>query len=280
MLFENIINEVLSIADIVDKKSILIKKVILDDAKTIEWENSEIDPDIKYKSHSFKSDLLIDLCPNITDISYNCINFPDEKMYREHYYEFFSDETSHINIDNRVFLIQFSIVNDNILVSDFDSSIYHELEHLYQLNKAKDNYILKDGKYRLALKFLNDNNSDLSALANFIYLTSKPELDANINGLYAYLKKHKPQFAIEFTNSPVVANEKYYIDLYYQQVYKMDDDNDAFRLFQVNKKWCIDRYNNSIKYLFKKIGKIYTRYRAFESKFKPFFRKPMPKYLV
>lgn len=276
-IFKDIINEVLSIANIVDKKSDAIKKAILDNANTIEWHNDNYEPMIKYKTNSFETDLLADLNPNIKHISYNYVYFPDEQMYRK-YHDTLLDKGSYVN--NNIFSIEFASINGNILVSEFEGSIYHELEHLYQIKKAQENYILKNGRYRLALRFLNDEDSDLSILANFIYLTSKPELDANINGLYAYIKKYKPETILKFMNSPVVCNEKYYIDFYYKQVTELNDNSASFKVFQVDKNWCMNRYKKTTDYLINKLGKIYTRYLTFEAKFNPYFRKPLPKYLI
>lgn len=168
------------------------------------------------------------------------------------------------------------MIDGKIITSTFESNIFHEVEHAFQMYKSRK--LLYNNIYDLSQKYMDSEDNYLHVLACLIYLTIQFEVDANINGLYPYLIDKQYKTPDEVLNCPYVQNEIGTINQFYNEMmsWKNDEGEYAFKIFGHGKKWFIDKYNKAIKRFKEKVGKLFTRQLIIKEifltdrKYKPF----------
>lgn len=264
-MVRQIIKEELSIAKTVEDKSVQIKNQILNDMQNVDWITKNRLRNVQIKRNSFRTNVFDDLNLPVNYIQYECFKFQNLEQYQQ-YYQFFDIES---NVGNDFMLISFVMIGDDILTSSFESSIYHEVEHIYQKFKSSTN--LTDGIYQKALQYLDNNDNEyLNTLAWLTYLTTQFEIDANLNGLYPYIVQKKYKTADDIVNCPYVQQLLQNIDFFYKKMMSWPINNDslkAFKEFGKPRWWFTKRYKNSIKRFKEKIPKIAAKFLINENIF-------------
>jgi hypothetical protein len=107
------------------------------------------------------------------------------------------DENNKLN--NVIIQINFPILNGRIVTNLFNSAIFHEVEHLYQIYRTKYNKIHKNtqkrqNNYKNAFNILQNNSNPNTyevKIATLIYLSNTMEQDAFSSQLYAFFKANR-----------------------------------------------------------------------------------------
>ena len=189
---KDLIFEKLSISDTVLEESNRIKRIIISDLNLNkdnfirQW---VIDEDFVYRLEKYielnNGDYIFD---KINKIHYIVVNFENEEAFRKHFAYF--NFGGQLNLDSNILTIVFFEINDEINHKFLNSTLYHEIHHMYQ-DMLYDNGTQISDLYKSAMKIINSDyhkrHSVEYELASLIYFFDKKEIEANMESLYQEL---------------------------------------------------------------------------------------------
>lgn len=145
---------------------------------------------------------------------------------------------------------------------DFDSSIQHEVNHIFQYaNGASKN----ENLYEKAVNVCSNKNSTYNekVLAYLLYLAFRTKQDSFVNQYYAYLKQNNVSWDEVYDYFPDDDGNPYskFLDYYYEVSEMNISDDEIKNLFGITKKQYMIRIYNSDKRMRNKMMKAAAKYR-------------------
>lgn len=197
LLFEKIINDINNI--IVENLSIAneLAKSAYDVTNEIENDIKNVRPIItKIRGVTFKRNTIsvnVEAISQVVKITYWYYNFMTEELKRKELHKIkFRDKVD----ENSITITIISVAGD-IDSNSLHDSIYHELEHMYQLQKRGKEFITdKDNIYYYAHILMNKLpiHSYGYMIATCLYLSEAFEQDAYVNGMYGTVMSRVKNF--------------------------------------------------------------------------------------
>ena len=197
---DNILNERLSIASEVKDCANYLCNLLCEKFKQGEFKNVNTEEWVlynedgwpfkayaEYYTYSFKADAYVhEKIENATDISCTIINFKSEEEFRGIYGQI--AEVGDVDINTLKLHVVAPSVNGTIRQDLLVEILFHELEHLYQLNKGQQ--IASRRLMSVAQNLLQDNNSKISnCIGKLLYFLDTMEINSKINEIYTQLKE-------------------------------------------------------------------------------------------
>lgn len=229
-----------------------------------------------------------------TTIEYDFINYENKELCN-----LYNDElkktlkAKNKSISNYMYLYIISIDN-YIMPHTLDDTIYHELEHIFQQNMMGKPFSSAN-LYQLALELKESNNVIAKCVGNIIYLSTKYEQDAYINGLYGLLKAENDiNYCVKTSD---VYQALILLKEYYKTLSSIDRTSNDFvkvmellKPYNINYNKLIKKCNDSINIINRKIARVIAKYRnenpvVYEHeiiRYSPFFKSSPPyhRYLI
>lgn len=187
--------------------------------------------------------------------------FEDKEDYSHH--KFYLNTNCSANFEKAKLDLRLVTINGEPN-EEFNSSIQHEVNHLYQYaNGASKNKKLYDKIVTVA----NDKKSSIAdrRIAFALYLTFTTEQDSFTNQYFAYLQQNKVPFNKIFDYFPEDDGNPYnqFLDLYDELDQMRLDDEHLINLFGINKRQLFLRLNNADKRIRNKLMKAAMRYEKY-----------------
>lgn len=244
----NKINEELGVSDIVSEASNSILFLIIKHNKTLPRNN--------FKTGNFKY-----LFQGKTiNVSYDLYYVENKKNA---YATVPSNKAFSRKIDKTTYILKTSVVyikeiNEYI---DYNGSIQHEMEHIYQMIKSGTPLLKKQNSinfYQIANQIIRNGDLYRKIVGTVIYYACKFEKDAFVNGIYKQIIDNPYSNPYEIlkqttTYQNIQVINKYVIET---NVYQSKYEEIVSKYFNKNYKWFYNLTNKVVKEYINKIGKV------------------------
>ena len=124
------------------------------------------------------------------------INYRFYEIWRRLHQKYETDKSAYIDKEKKIILKNTVSIENDIVVSTFENSLQHELQHYFDVEKSGYTWATND-LYKLSFKLINtnktvfNNDEELTELVNMIgymfYISFQGEQQGFANGLYAFL---------------------------------------------------------------------------------------------
>ena len=266
LLFEKILNDINDI--IVENLSISneLSRAAYDVVKEIEKDIKNVNPTITdIKGATFKRNTVnvnIEVIKQVVKITYCYYNFMTEKLKNQEMHKIiFRDKVDENSITTTIISVA-----GNIGTNSLHDSIYHELEHIYQLQKRGKNFITnQDSIYYHVHDLIHKLpiHSYGYMIATCLYLSETFEQDAYVNGMYgAVMNRIKNFWDInkEFKNTNAYQGLKkfeQYLEVLKQNKEQVDKTlGRYFYEYNISYDDMIPYFENRLKRFKTKVGKV------------------------
>lgn len=199
--------------------------------------------------------------PNINNLYVKlfcyCIN--DENEYKRD--ELRLDIHSYVDFETKTIVLKLVTIN-GVPSEGFDSTIQHEVNHIFQFANGWRSY---NHLYGCAKKILDGENIPLEdqLLAMIIYTQDKGEQDSLVNGYYAYLKQNNIDWESVYYHFPNDKNNPYGLFLtfcsYFNQIQYTDEH--IREVLGITKKQFLRVIDKATKRMRNKTMKVAAKYR-------------------
>lgn len=139
---------------------------------------------LKYMSKTIKKEIF----NKNFNIECTCVYFDSKNDYQNYISKYGDFPNGFVDLKKYFYIKVFLIsINGNFLYDDFYDSIYHEIEHPFQVTMMGKEFGGTDLNAYIRSK-INSNNRYERIIAETIYATRHNEQDAMVNGMWDYIK--------------------------------------------------------------------------------------------